>query len=85
LSLPQINKHQLFNLKQDPDEMHDVAAKFPQQVNRLKLLMKQQQVANGDKQDLAVENPKPARFEVPQMKAALRHKTGGEAKKQTAD
>lgn len=81
---PQINRHQLFDLKNDPDEMHDVAKQNPEQVRRLMEALKKEQVALGDKQELEVENPKQAEFVVPEkVRIYSRKKVGGESKKST--
>jgi arylsulfatase A-like enzyme len=56
---PQINHKLLFDLKNDPDEMSDVAENYPQHVERLTKLMVERQRELGDKQPLTVENPNP--------------------------
>lgn len=81
---PQINRHQLFDLKNDPDEMKDVAKQHPEQVSRLMKLLAKQQKATGDAQPLTVAAPKKAAFSAP-VKARVqpRHKVGGASKKST--
>jgi arylsulfatase A-like enzyme len=82
---PQINKHQLFDLENDPDEMHDLAAGSPEVVEELMKLLKSEQAKNGDKQALTVKNPIPAEFGIPRVKASSRSRAGGESKRQTTD
>lgn len=81
---PQINRHQLFDLKNDPDEIHDVAKQNPEQVRRLMEILKKEQMALGDKQSLEVEKPKQAEFEAPKKARVYpRKKVGGESKNST--
>ena len=81
---PQINRHQLFDLANDPDEIHNVALKFPKQVERLKLLLEKEQQLRNDTQPLTVAEPKPAKFEIPtNAKPYPRKSAGGESKQQT--
>jgi arylsulfatase A-like enzyme len=64
---PQVNVTQLFDLREDPDEMHDLAAD-PRHVDRVaKMLVRlaELQPAWGDEQPLTVENPKPAKWTPP--------------------
>jgi len=82
---PQINRYQLFDLKNDPDEMIDLAAKHPEQVTRLMAMLRQQLDSTGDKQTLTVAKPKPAKFAIPKVKATKRSRAGGQSKKQTTD
>jgi arylsulfatase A-like enzyme len=58
---PPINHRQLFDLKNDPDEMHDLSAdsKYAGDIDRLTTLMKTWQAKVGDQQPLAVDKPKP--------------------------
>lgn len=58
---PQINHQQLFDLKNDADEMQNLANEpaHAETVDRLTKLMKEWQSQVGDKQPLRVENPKP--------------------------
>jgi arylsulfatase A-like enzyme len=58
---PPINHRQLFDLRADPDEMHDLAGdpRHSAEVERLTGLMKQWQAKVGDRQPLAVDRPKP--------------------------
>jgi arylsulfatase A-like enzyme len=58
---PPINHRQLFDLRNDPDEIKDLAAdpKHAPDIERLTALMKQWQEKVGDKQPLTVAKPKP--------------------------
>jgi arylsulfatase A-like enzyme len=58
---PPINHRQLFDLRADPDEMHDLAAdpKSAEEIDRLTVLMKSWQAKVGDRQPLTVAKPKP--------------------------
>ncbi|NWK55933.1 sulfatase-like hydrolase/transferase [Verrucomicrobiaceae bacterium N1E253] len=80
---PQINRHQLFDLKNDPDEMHDVSAENPERVARMMDLLKAQQQQYGDAQALRVDKPQPADFKTPKVKPYPRARAGGESKKRT--
>ena len=82
---PQINKHQLFDLQNDSDEMNDVADGNPEIVSKLKKLMRSELNAKGDTQALMVKNPKESIFSVPQAKVAPRTRAGGESKNRTTD
>ena len=56
---PKINHQQLFDLKRDPDEIHDLASQNPEEVGRLTFLMREWQERTGDKQPLTTSNPAP--------------------------
>jgi arylsulfatase A-like enzyme len=58
---PPINHRQLFDLQNDPDEIHDLAAdpKNAREIDRLTTLMNEWQRKVGDRQALTVEKPKP--------------------------
>jgi arylsulfatase A-like enzyme len=58
---PPINHRELFDLKADPDETHDLAADpaYAKEIDRLTGLMKAWQGKVGDKQPLSVAKPKP--------------------------
>jgi arylsulfatase A-like enzyme len=58
---PPINHRQLFDLKNDPNETHDLAGDKVQaaQLERLTVLMKAWQEKVGDKQPLRVAKPRP--------------------------
>ncbi|MEP7271172.1 MAG: sulfatase-like hydrolase/transferase [Acidobacteriota bacterium] len=64
---PQINKTQLFDLRNDPAELHDLGAAPAQakQVAAMTARLMQQQRQYGDAQLLTVENPRPAAFTPP--------------------
>lgn len=68
---PQINKSQLFDLKNDPHEIHDLASDPSQakQIERLMALMADWQKQLGDTLPLTSANPKDATF-VPPAKGA---------------
>src|SRR5262249_40874050 len=61
---PQINRMQLFDLKEDPDERHDLAGRAEHQgeVRRLTALLRDWQRDLGDTQALTSTNPRPAEF-----------------------
>ena len=63
---PQINYVQLFDLENDPHEMHNLAGdpQHAQQVKRLTALMKQWQAKAGDDQALTTDNPKPKEIDL---------------------
>jgi arylsulfatase A-like enzyme len=63
---PQVDVTQLFNLADDPHEMHDLAGDPSQaeRVQSLLALLAEQQHKWGDTQPLSVENPKPAAVDV---------------------
>jgi arylsulfatase A-like enzyme len=82
---PQINKYQLFDLKNDPDEITDVASDNPEVVQELMKRLKSELNKNGDKQTLRVDEPKRAKFDIPKVKVHPRHLVGGESKTQTTD
>ncbi len=64
---PQINRTQLFDLENDPDETHDLAddPKNADQVARMTQLLREWQQEVGDKQPLTVDNPRAAEFVPP--------------------
>ncbi len=64
---PLVNKTQLFNVKTDPDEIHDLAADSAQasRIETMTAAMKMQQAALGDTAPLTVENPASANFVQP--------------------
>jgi len=77
---PLINRHQLFDLANDPGETRDLAAKHPEQVQRLMKLLRTELTANGDNQPLTTADPKPADFPIPKnAKVAPRHRVGGQS------
>lgn len=81
---PQINRHQLFDLQNDPHETQDVAKENPEQVSRLMESLKHQLKKSGDKQSLTVKTPIKAEFKAPMnKKVAPRRKAGGASQKQT--
>jgi arylsulfatase A-like enzyme len=63
---PHINHTQLFNIKDDPDEMKDLARdpKFAEKVKELMKLLEAQQKAFGDTQPLTSEKPEPFEIEL---------------------
>lgn len=56
---PQIDHQELFDLKKDPDETRNLAAKNPSEVARLTRLLREWQERTGDRQPLTVAKPKP--------------------------
>lgn len=67
---PQINRTQLFDLKNDPFEINDLSAnpKFKSQLGRMTELLKKQQAEAGDGQALKSDNPQPAEFDFTKIK-----------------
>jgi arylsulfatase A-like enzyme len=63
---PQVNKTQLFDLKNDPDETKDLAddPKHAGKVKEMLALLAKQQQEYGDKQPLTVDNPQPAEVDL---------------------
>ena len=55
---PEINKSQLCNLRDDPDEIHDVSAKHPDKERELMMLLARRQAANGDALPLSSPHPR---------------------------
>jgi arylsulfatase A-like enzyme len=83
---PQINQLQLFDLKNDPDELHNIAEANPEVVSGLKKYLRTELKKNGDTQALQVEAPIEAVFKAPQnQKVSSRLRVGGESKRQTSD
>ena len=68
---PQINKTQLFDLQNDPNEMKDLASDkaYADQVIRLTRLLKDGQQNLGDIQPLRSDNPAPMEFDFSTVKA----------------
>ena len=64
---PQINRMQLFDLQNDPDELRNLAddAKFAKQLDKMKTLLQQQQKLAGDQLPLTTANPPSAVFVPP--------------------
>jgi arylsulfatase A-like enzyme len=62
---PQINKKQLFDLQNDPDELHDLSAdpNHAKELERLIKLLREQQAGADDHQALTTEKPLPAEFD----------------------
>lgn len=69
---PQINRSQLFDLENDPHELHDLAASPEQshQLARLMKLLEKWQHQLGDQVRLSVENPQDAIFTPPAKQAS---------------
>ncbi|GIW79866.1 MAG: sulfatase [Gemmatales bacterium] len=63
---PQVNVTQLFNLKDDPHEINNLAGKaeYARRVQEMMALLKQQQKVYDDTLPLTVANPKPAAVDV---------------------
>ncbi len=66
----QINKSQLFDLHNDPNEMNDLAGdpKYQDELKRLTLLLENEQKLAGDKQPLHVAKPQPLEFDFTKVK-----------------
>jgi len=76
---PQVDVTQLFDLQDDPDEMHDLAGD-PAQANRVEQMLKrlhQLQQELGDELPLRVEQPKPAKWNPPMADVSPRQKGRG--------
>jgi arylsulfatase A-like enzyme len=67
---PQINKVQLFDLKEDPAEMKDLSADpaFAKERERMMDLLKKQQAAYDDKQPLSTDKPQSMEFDFSKVK-----------------
>ena len=67
---PQVNHRQLFDLTNDPHELHDLAgdARHAQEVERLTKLLRAAQAEVGDTQPLTVANPQPRTFDFSKVK-----------------
>ena len=67
---PQINRAQLFDLRNDPDELNDLSGevKFKTQLERMTELLKKKQAEAGDTQALRSANPLPAAFDFSKVK-----------------
>ncbi len=57
---PQVHRTQLFNLREDPDEITDLADAQPSKVEAMMKLLAQQQKLFGDPVPLTSETPEPA-------------------------
>jgi len=55
---PEINKSQLFNLHDDPDEIRDECARHPEKERELMTLLARRQAANGDTLPLSSAHPR---------------------------
>jgi arylsulfatase A-like enzyme len=55
---PDVNVTQLFNLRADPQEIHDLSEAHPEKVRELWKLLEERQSANGDSLPLTVKHPK---------------------------
>ena len=76
---PQINKTQLFDLHDDPDETHDLAAdpNHKAEVTRLTSLLQTWQRELGDNLPLTSEHPQPAEFDFSKVKSSATKKAAG--------
>jgi arylsulfatase A-like enzyme len=70
IAYPQINKVQLFDLRNDPAETRDLSADpaHAGEVARLTAILAEQQRQYGDTQPLTVARPKPREFEFPKAR-----------------
>jgi arylsulfatase A-like enzyme len=55
---PQVDVTQLFNLRDDPAEIHNVCDAHPEKVRELWKLLEERQKMNGDSLPLTVKTPK---------------------------
>jgi arylsulfatase A-like enzyme len=55
---PQVNVTQLFELRDDPHEIHDVSRQYPEKTQELLKLLEVRQRSNGDTLPLTVPNPR---------------------------
>ncbi len=76
---PQINKTQLFNLKDDPWEKNNIASspEHAERVEKMTRLLAQEQKKLGDDQPLTSQNPKAADFVYPKKKLKMGNPAGG--------
>jgi arylsulfatase A-like enzyme len=67
---PKINKTQLFDLRNDPSEVHDLASDpaHADDLARMMALLKRMQSEAGDEQPLTSEHPQPAEFDFTKVK-----------------
>lgn len=74
---PAINKTQLFDLKSDPDELHDLAGDPGHQadLNRMTSLLTTWQQQLGDRQPLRSEHPQPEAFDFSKVPPAAAKKS----------
>jgi len=79
IQYPQINRTQLFNLKNDPWEKNNLASnpEHRDQVEKMIKLLKQEQKIYGDDQPLTSQNPKTAEFVHPKKKLKTHYPAGG--------
>lgn len=68
---PKINKSQLFDLHDDPVEMHDLSSdkRYSSQLARLTQLLRELQTEAGDSLSLTSANPLPAAFDFTKLKS----------------
>jgi len=68
---PKINKVQLFDLKNDPDELRDLSAdpSRADEVARLTALLREQQAEAGDDLPLTTDDPEPEAFDFSRVKS----------------
>ncbi|MGH7138933.1 MAG: sulfatase-like hydrolase/transferase, partial [Pirellulales bacterium] len=71
---PKINETQLFNLRDDPDEMHNLAESEASRVKSMMALLAAQQRLNGDSLPLTSDSPAPRQVTAEQLEK--RHKGG---------
>jgi arylsulfatase A-like enzyme len=69
---PEVNKTQLFNLRDDPYETKDLSTNpaYSDRVRQLMALMREQQKLFGDTAPLSVEHPKPAEVDLEYFRKA---------------
>jgi arylsulfatase A-like enzyme len=79
IRFPQINVTELYDLKNDPQETKNLAdnSKYPEVVDRMMKLLKQQQEFYGDTVELTSPNPAPKEFIYPKKKMKTPYPAGG--------
>ena len=80
---PQVDVTQLFDLQNDPDELHDLASDPAHAAQRQRLLERLQaaQKHYADAQPLTVPNPKPAKWTPPSAEELAKAKAAKKAEK----
>ncbi|MGL6076957.1 MAG: sulfatase-like hydrolase/transferase [Fimbriiglobus sp.] len=65
---PLVDRTQLFDLREDPLELNNVADKNPEKVMEMTKLLEKEMASFADKAPLKVPNPKPAEWKPPALK-----------------
>jgi arylsulfatase A-like enzyme len=79
IQYPEINRTQLFDLKEDPWEKSNLATdpEYRDRVEKMMKLLEQEQKRYGDDQPLKSQNPRSADFIHPKKKLSTRYPAGG--------